>query len=48
MHIECFAYIYVCVPDDSIYSIYRGHKRVSDPVELELQIVISYDLGTGK
>lgn len=40
-----FCYMYVCVSYDSIY---RGHYRVSDPVGLELQTVISYDLGAGK
>lgn len=33
---ECFACVYVCVPD-----AHGGQKRASDPLELELKIVVS-------
>lgn len=32
-----------CVPGAS-----RGQKRVSDPVELELQMLVNYHVGSGK
>ena len=39
---DCFASMYVCVP-----SIQGGQKRVSDPLELELQMVVSYHVILG-
>lgn len=36
---ECFACEYVCVTH--VYSDLRGQKRVSDLLELELQLVVS-------
>lgn len=41
---ECFAYVYVC--RIAVYLV-SGKKRASDPLELELQIVVSHHEGPG-
>jgi hypothetical protein len=42
---ECFACIYVCVL--YAYSTHRDQRRVSDPLELELQLSVSCHVGAG-
>ena len=37
---ECFACMCVCVP--RVGSAHGGHKRASDPLELELQMIVSH------
>lgn len=39
----CFACIYVCVPFEC--SSHRGQKRVSDLLEMELQMVVKCHVG---
>jgi hypothetical protein len=38
----CFAYMIVCMP-----GVCRGQKRVSNSLQLELQIVVSHYTGAG-
>lgn len=40
-----FAYIDVCVP--GVCSASGGQKQASDPLELEIEIVVSYHVGAG-
>jgi hypothetical protein len=40
------AYMHICVPC-VLPGTYRGQKRVSHPLEMELQMVVSYSVGTG-
>jgi hypothetical protein len=35
----------LCVSHE--YSIYRGQERLSDPLDLELQAVVSHEAGAG-
>lgn len=39
-------YIYVCAPS-AMPSSHEGQKKESDPLELELQMVLSFDMGDG-
>ena len=41
---ECLACMHVYVPH--VCSAHRGQKRALDPLELELQEVVSYHVGT--
>ncbi|ERE86084.1 hypothetical protein H671_2g4739, partial [Cricetulus griseus] len=42
---ECFAFMYVFIQQG--YSIHKGQKKVSDPLGLELQMVLSCNVGAG-
>lgn len=45
MCMDVFASMYVCVP--SVCSGHREQKKVLDPSELELQMVVSLHVGAG-
>ena len=38
--------MYICA--QHVYNAHRYQKRVSDPLELELQLVVSHYVGAGK
>lgn len=40
--------LHVCICTTCVSGASRGQKRVSDPVELELQMLLSYHVGSGK
>ena len=42
---ECFPWMYVCVPCACLMS--ESQKRMSDPLGLELQVVVSYHVDAG-
>lgn len=42
----CFAYLDVCKCIPCVLGAYRGQKRVSDPLGLKLQIVVSCHVGS--
>lgn len=44
---ECFV-MYVCESCTFLVSLPRGQKRASEPLELELQVVVSHPVGVGK
>jgi hypothetical protein len=47
---ECFAYIYicVCVLCMYVYCVHVWHpERVLDPLELELQMIVSHHVNAG-
>ena len=37
--------MYICAP--CVCNAYRGQKRASDPLKLELQTVLSHNVGAG-
>jgi len=43
---ECFAHVYICVP--CVCSTLGDQKSVSDPLALELQMVVCYNMGCRK
>ena len=43
----CMSVHCVCVPGMCVPGAHRGQKRASDPLELELWMVISNDVGAG-
>ena len=45
MYVECFACMYICTL--YAYRVHRDQKRGSDPLELELQMVVGHHVGAG-
>jgi hypothetical protein len=41
----CFACMCVCAP--CVYSAHRGHQKMSDPLGLQLQMVVICHMGAG-
>ena len=39
--------IYACMCITSVHGVHRGQKKVSDPMGLELQMVVSHHMVTG-
>lgn len=37
-------FLHVCVCTMCVSDAHRGHKRVSEPLELELQMVVSFQV----
>lgn len=44
----CVFCLHVCICTTCVPGASSGQKRVSDPVELELQMLVSYHVGSGK
>ena len=43
----CYVYDCMCINVPGACSTQRGQKRASDPLELELQMVVSYQVSDG-